>query len=244
MLKPIVGYGVKGVIWYQGEANTESYGGAVHSILGNYPAFAYRKLLPALISNWRQLWNQDDLPFYFVQLPNTSTHHKPTGQPEKSAWAVLRESQLLTWKTVPHTGMIVTIDLGSGDLHPPNKKPFGERMALVALADSYGQKIDFSGPVYDSMVVEENKIRLKFNDADSGLVAKNGPLKEFAIAGADRKFVWADATVDGDTVVVSSPDIASPVAVRYGWADNPTDCNLYNQEDLPASPFRTDDWAP
>jgi sialate O-acetylesterase len=242
MLKQVAGYGIKGAIWYQGEANTETFGGAVPSVLGNYPPVAYRKLLPALISNWRQLWNQDDLPFYIVQLPNTNTHNKPSGQPEKSDWAALRESQLLTWKAVPHTGMIVTIDLGNGDLHPPDKKPFGERMALVALANAYGQKVDFSGPVYDSMAVEGNKIRLKFKYTGGGLTAKNGPLKEFAIAGGDKKFVWADAVVDGDNVVVSSQGIASPVAVRYAWADNPANCNLCNKEGLPASPFRTDDW--
>jgi sialate O-acetylesterase len=115
-------------------------------------------------------------------------------------------------------------------------------MALVALANAYGQKIDFSGPIYDSMSVEGNKIRLKFKDTAGGLEAKNGPLKEFAIAGADRKFVWADAVIDGDSVVVSAPAIASPVAVRYAWADDPADCNLYDKEGLPASPFRTDDW--
>jgi len=242
MLKRMVGYGIKGVLWYQGEANTENYGGAVPSVLGSYPPVAYRKLLPALISDWRRLWNQGDLPFYFFQLPNTKTHNIPSGQPEKSDWAALRESQLLTLKTAPHSEMVVTIDLGDGNLHPPNKKPFGERMALVALANAYGQKVDFSGPIYDSMAIEGNKIRLKFSYAGSGLMIKNGPLKEIAIAGADQKFVWADATVDGSTLVVSSPSIAAPVAVRYGWTDNPPDCNLYNQEDLPASPFRTDIW--
>jgi sialate O-acetylesterase len=242
----LVGYGIKGVILYQGEADTEMRGifaGDVPSVMGKYPPVYYRDLLPALISDWRRLWNQNDLPFYFVQLPPTNTHIKPNGQPQVSDWAPLRESQLFTWNAVPHTGMIVSIDLGNGNFHPPNKKPFGERLALAALANTYGQKVDFSGPIYQSMAVEGNKIRLKFNYTGSGLAAKNGPLKEFAIAGADRKFVWADAVIDGDSVVVSSPAIASPVAVRYGWADTPLDCNLYNKEGLPASPFRTDDWA-
>jgi sialate O-acetylesterase len=242
MLNRVVGYGIKGVIWYQGEANTENFGGAPPSALGNYPPFSYRKLLPALISDWRSLWKQGDLPFYIVQLPNTNTHNKPTGQPERSDWAVLRESQLLTWETVPHTGMVVTIDTGTGDLHPPNKQPVGERMALVADAQTYGEKVEFSGPIYDSMSVEGNKIRLKFKYADSGLVAKKEPLKEFAIAGADKKFVWGDATIDGATILVSSPDVSAPAAVRYAWLDNPTDCSLYNKAGLPASPFRTDDW--
>ncbi len=244
MLKRVVGYGIKGVIWYQGEANTGSTG-PIPSVLGNNPAVAYRKLLPGLIADWRRLWNRSDLPFYIVQLPNTNNSgNKITSfpQPQKSNWAALRESQLFAWKTVPNTGLAVTIDLGDGNLHPPNKKPFGERMALVALANAYGQKIDFSGPIYDSMSVEGNKIRLKFKDTAGGLEAKNGPLKEFAIAGADRKFVWADAVIDGDSVVVSAPAIASPVAVRYAWADDPADCNLYDKEGLPASPFRTDDW--
>ena len=242
MLKPVIGYGIKGVIWYQGEANTESFGGAVPSILGNNPAESYRKLLPALIADWRTLWKQEDLPFYIVQLPNTNTHNKLTGQPEKSDWAALRESQLMSWKSTANTGMVVTIDTGNGDLHPTNKKPVGERMAAVALANVYGRKIDASGPIYDSMVIEGNKIRLKFRYAAGGLVAKSTPIKEVAIAGANRKFVWADATIDGETLVVSNPDVASPEAVRYGWADNPISCGLFNSAGLPASPFRTDDW--
>ena len=239
MLKPVAGYGIKGIFWWQGPANIEPSGSGVPSVLGNNPPEAYRKLQPALVSDWRQLWSQDDLPFYFVQEPGFGV---PNAEPGKSPWATLRESQFLTLKTVPHTGMIVSIDLGDGSHHPPDKKPFGEREALMVLANTYGQKVDFSGPIYDSMAVEGDKIRLKFKYAGSGLTAKNGPLKEFAIAGADKHFVWADATVDGETVVVSSPAVASPVAVRYGWADNPTGCHLFNNAGLPASPFRTDDW--
>jgi len=242
MLKPIAGYGIKGVIWYQGEADVETFIGDVPSILRNYPPVYYRKLLPAFIADLRRLWNQPDLPFYFVQAPPLHGHVKPTGQPQKCDTPPLRESQLLTWQAVPNTGMIVSIDLGDGKLSPPNKKPFGERLALVALANAYGQKVDFSGPIYDSMVVEGNKIRLKFKYTGSGLTAQNGPLKDFAIAGADQKFVWGDAVIDGDTVVVSSPSVPAPVAVRYGWLDTPLECHLYNKEGLPASPFRTDDW--
>jgi sialate O-acetylesterase len=240
LLQPFVGYGIKGVIWYQGEANTETAGN-VPSVLGKYAPTAYGKLLPAMIADWRHLWNQPDLPFYIVQLPNTNTHDKPSGQPEKSDWAALRESQLLAFKTVANTGLAVTIDVGNGDLHPPNKQPVGERVATAALSQTYGQKIESSGPIYGSMQVEGDKVRVKFTHIGGGLMAKNGPLAQFAIAGADLKFVWADASIDGDTVVVSSSQVATPVAVRYGWSDNPPGCNLYNKEGLPASPFRTDD---
>jgi sialate O-acetylesterase len=242
MLKPIEGYGIRGVIWYQGEADTETFLGDVPSILKNYPPGYYRKLLPAFIADLRRLWNQPDLPFYFVQMAPLHGHYKFTGQPMKCDGPPLRESQLLTWQTVPNTGMVVSIDLGDGKLIPPNKKPFGERLALVAMANAYGQRIDFSGPIYDSMAVEGNKIRLKFKYIGGGLMASNGPLKDFAIAGADEHFVWGDAVIDGDSVVVSSPSIAAPVAVRYGWLDTPLDCHLYNKAGLPASPFRTDDW--
>ena len=243
LLKPLVGYGIKGVVWYQGEANTDIYPGAVPSVLGNNPAFAYRKLLPGLIADWRKLWNRDDMPFYIVQLPNAKMNDTPNGQFQKSSWAALRESQLLTWKNVPNTGMAVTVDVGDGNLHPPNKKPMGQRLAQAALANTYGQKGEFSGPIYDSMMVDGNKIRLKFTHAGSGLVLKSGTAPSFfAIAGADQKFVSGEAVVDGDSLVVSSPNVAAPAAVRYAWADNPIGCNLYNKEGLPASPFRTDDW--
>ena len=244
MLKQVVGYGIKGVIWYQGEANTANFPGAPPSVLGNYPPVSYRKLLPALIADWRRLWKQDDLPFYIIQLPNTNSDNRPQpdASPGKSDWAALRESQLLTAQTVPNTGLVVAIDIGNGNLHPPNKKPIGERATLLALANAYGQKITFSGPIYDSMTVEGDKIRIKFKYVGGGLAAKNGILKEFAIAGDDHKFVWADAVIDGDTVLVSSPSVTAPAAVRYAWADDPLECNLYNTDGLPASPFRTDDW--
>jgi sialate O-acetylesterase len=231
MLSPLIGYGIKGVAWYQGEANEDR-------------GLAYGKLLTALIGDWRALWKRDDLPFYVVQLENS---YPPVNDPNRrSPLAEVREAQLQTCQKVPHTGLAVIIDVGdANNVHFHDKKPVGERLALIALAQAYGQKIEFSGPVFDSMTVEGNAIRLKFTHVGGGLVAKGGgPLKQFAIAGADQNFVWADAVIDGNTVVVSSKDVPAPVAVRYAWADNPAGCNLSNTADLPASPFRTDDWLP
>ncbi|RYE12212.1 MAG: hypothetical protein EOP51_31980 [Sphingobacteriales bacterium] len=161
-------------------------------------------------------------------------------QPAESAWAELREAQTQTLK-LPNTGMAVIIDIGdAGNIHPANKQEVGCRLSLVARAKTYGEKIAYSGPMYKSYEVKGNAIEVSFNFA-TGLKAKGDKLTGFAIAGADKKFYWADATVQGDKVVVSSPDVASPVAVRYAWGNNPV-CNLYNNADLPASPFRTDDW--
>jgi len=225
MVAPLVPYAIRGVIWYQGESNVGQ-------------AYQYRKLFPALISSWRKAWGYK-FPFLFVQLANF-LERKP--EPTESAWAELREAQLLTLKTVPKTGMAVAIDIGeANDIHPRNKQDVGKRLALAALAIAYEQKIVYSGPIYRSMRIEGNKIRIFFNHVGSGLVAKGENLTGFAIAGEDRKFVWANAKIEGNTVVVWSEQVPKPVAVRYGWADNP-DCNLYNKEGLPASPFRTDDW--
>jgi sialate O-acetylesterase len=228
MVCPLMPYGIKGVLWYQGESNA-TY------------AYAYRTLLPLLIESWRARWNIGDFPFYIVQLPNLGN---PPKDPEgNDTWPVLRESQLATWKKVPKTGMSVSIDIGEAmNLHPPDKKDVGYRLSLIALAEAYGHSIEDSGPIYETMTIEGNKIRVKFAHPGGGLVAKDGPLKQFAIAGADQKFVWADAAIDGDTVLVSNPGVTAPVAVRYAWAANPAGCNLYNQAGLPASPFRTDDW--
>jgi sialate O-acetylesterase len=155
----------------------------------------------------------------------------------------MREAELMTWEHVPNTGMAVTLDVGdANNLHPPDKKDVGERLALQALANTYGRKIEDSGPVYDSMTVEGNKVRLTFRHLGGGLVAKGGPLKQFMICGVDKKWAWGDAVIDGDTVVVSSAAVAAPVAVRYAWADEPEGANLYNKAGLPASTFRTDDW--
>ena len=226
MIAPLIPYGIGGAIWYQGESNAGR-------------AYQYRKLFPAMIQNWRNDWGQGDFPFVFVQLANFMAVNP---EPVESAWAELREAQLMTL-ALANTGMAVIIDIGeANNIHPKNKQDVGKRLALWALANSYGKKLEYCGPIYKLMRVEGNKIILHFDHVGGGLAAGGGePLKGFAIAGADRKFVWADAKIDGDVVVVSSDKVSKPVAVRYAWANNPV-CNLYNKESLPASPFRTDDW--
>jgi sialate O-acetylesterase len=226
MLHPFVGYGIKGVAAYHGEAN-------VH--VGE----AYRRLFPAFIGFFRTEWKDNELPFCFTQIADV---YPPRAQPGISDWAELRESQFLSSKQVPHTGMAVTVDIGDADVHLRREKDAAHRLVLIALAEAYGQKIESSGPTYDSMSIEQNKIRLHFSRLGGGLVARNAPLKQFSIAGSDQHFIWASATLDGDTVLVSSDQIPNPVAVRYAWAENPAGCNLCNKEGLPASPFRTDDW--
>jgi sialate O-acetylesterase len=226
MIAPIVPYAIQGAIWYQGESNVGR-------------AYEYRTLFPAMIRDWREVWGQGDFPFLFVQLAN----FMPTRpEPGESAWAELREAQLLTL-SLPKTGMAVAIDIGdANDIHPRNKQDAGKRLALNALAIAYGEKVVYSGPIYARMKREGNAVRLYFQHVDGGLTTPNGePLKGFAIAGADRKFVWAEARIEGSMVAVHSSQVPQPVAVRYGWADNPV-CNLYNKVGLPASPFRTDDW--
>lgn len=227
MIHPIVPYTIKGAIWYQGESNAGR-------------AYQYRKLFPAMITSWRDSWKQGDFPFYFVQLAN---YQKIKPEPAEDSWAELREAQTMTL-SLPRTGMAVAIDIGDEKtIHPLNKKDVGERLARWALAKDYGKDIVFSGPIYKSMKIESDKIVLTFDYTDGGLVAGNNvPLKQFAIAGADKKFVWADAEIVGDTVVVKSSQVPNPVAVRYAWQMNPQGCNLYNKAGLPASPFRTDDW--
>jgi sialate O-acetylesterase len=226
MVHPLAPYGIAGAIWYQGESNA------------GRPA-EYRALLPMLIKSWRAAWGQGDFPFLIVQLPNLG---RPPAQPAEGGWAWLREAQLMALSE-PKTGLAVTIDVGdAGNLHPPNKQDVGLRLALAALHVTYGRDLVFSGPIYDSMNVEGSKIRLRFRQTDGGLEARGGPLKQFAVAGQDRRFVWAEARIEGETVLVSSDAVTEPVAVRYAWADNPAGCNLYNKEGLPASPFRTDRW--
>lgn len=226
MIAPLIPSGIGGAIWYQGESNAGR-------------AYQYRKLFPAMITNWRKDWKQGDFPFLFVQLANFMA---VDSEPVDSAWAELREAQLMTL-ALPNTGMAVIIDIGEADnIHPKNKQDVGKRLALWALAKTYGKNLVYSGPIYKSMRTEGNKIILDFEHVGGGLVARGGePLKGFAIAGADRKFVWADAKIDGNTIVVSSNEVSEPVAVRYGWANNPV-CNFINKEGLPATPFRTDDW--
>ncbi len=224
MIAPLVPYGIKGAIWYQGESNA-----------GN--PTEYRTLLPAMIAGWRKAWGQGDFPFGIVQLANFQAV-KP--EPGESNWAALREAQAMT-AAQPHNGLAVIIDIGdTNDIHPKNKRDVGKRLGLWALASVYGKDIPFSGPLYESHEVKGSAISVKFKYVEGGLEAKGGePLKGFAIAGQDGKWVWADAKIEGDRVVVSSAKIEKPVAVRYAWADNPV-CTLYNKAGLPAVPFRTD----
>jgi sialate O-acetylesterase len=226
MVAPLIPYGIQGAIWYQGESNASR-------------AYQYRKLFPAMIKSWRDNWDQGDFPFLFVQLANFRPF-KP--QPAEDAWAELREAQLMTL-SLPNTGMAVTIDIGNpNDIHPKNKQDVGKRLALWAMAKTYNKDIVYSSPVYKSQKIEGNKVVLNFDHIGSGLISKGSDkLEGFAIAGADRKFIWADAKIVGDTVVVTSSEVEKPVAVRYAWQGSPK-CNLYNKEGLPASPFRTDDW--
>jgi sialate O-acetylesterase len=225
MIAPLVPYAISGSIWYQGESNAGR-------------AFQYRKLFAAMIEDWRKAWNQGPFPFYFVQLANF-TDSKP--DPDESEWAELREAQTMTL-SLKNTGMAVIIDIGDAkDIHPKNKQDVGKRLELNALAKDYGQKVEYSGPMYKSMKVKGNAIELSFDHVSGGLSAKGDSLKGFAIAGEDKKFVWADAKIEGKKIIVSSDKVAAPVAVRYAWAHNPV-CNLYNGEGLPASPFRTDAW--
>lgn len=243
MIAPLVPYGIRGVIWYQGESNA-----------GPGTSREYNVLFPVLIRSWREAWSQarresgthSEFPFYYVQLANYMARQSKPGE---SAWAELREAQLRTL-AVRNTGMAVAIDLGeAADVHPKNKQDVGLRLALIALAKTYGRRAPCSGPMFRRMTVRGNRVVLDFSHTEGGLVARNGALKGFAVAGEDRKFYWAEATIDAsrgaghsaDTVVIGSPKVRKPVAVRYGWADNP-DCNLYNAAGLPASPFRTDRW--
>jgi sialate O-acetylesterase len=225
MLFPLAPYALKGAIWYQGETNAGR-------------AFQYRTLLPAMIQSWRTLWDQGDFPFGIVQLANFMNLSE---EPQASAWAELREAQALTAFHDPNNGLAVTIDIGAADdIHPRNKQDVGKRLARWALAQSYDEKIEYSGPVYQSMQVLDGKIALTFSHTADSLMPPDGSeLKGFAIAGADYHFVWANAKIEKNRVIVWSDKIASPVAVRYAWADNPV-CNLYNSAGLPAVPFRTD----
>jgi len=224
MINPIIPFTIKGAIWYQGESNADR-------------AYQYRELFPLMIKDWRKHWNIN-FPFYFVQLAN---YTNIVNDPAPSEWAELREAQLKTLH-LENTGMAVIIDIGEEkDIHPKNKQEVGRRLSLIARSDS-GEKISFSGPIYNTYTIENNSIRISFNHSDGGLKIQNGEtLKGFEIAGLDHKFYWADAKIVGNEVVVTSAKVENPIAVRYAWAENPV-CNLFNSSDLPASPFRTDDW--
>ncbi len=224
MISPLLNYGIRGAIWYQGEANAGQ-------------AEEYRKLFPMMIQCWRKAWKLGDFPFYFVQLANFQS---PKKYHIEHAWAELRNAQAMTL-SLPQTGMAVAIDVGDPeDVHPKNKKIVGHRLSLHALANDYGFKnLIFSGPIYDNMEISAGKIRVYFRHTAAGLVAHGKEIHGFSLAGKDGKFVQALAEIetDGRSVVVSSPQVKNPVAVRYGWANSP-DCNLYNSSNLPASPFR------
>lgn len=226
MIAPLLPYTINGAIWYQGESNVSR-------------AEQHRSLFPALIKNWREKWNQGDFPFLFVQLPN---FNEPQKEPSDGGWAKFRETQTAAL-AVPNTGMAVTIDIGEwNDIHPVNKKDVGYRLSLVAERVAYGEKdIVYSGPVYQSMKIKRNKVILSFKHTGGGLIANgDDKLHHFAVAGADKKFVWAAAQIKNKKVIVWSDHVPNPIAVRYGWADDPEDANLYNKEGLPACPFRTD----
>lgn len=225
MINPLTNYAIKGVIWYQGESNADT-------------PEEYEALMTTLIQDWRNKWDQEDLPFLYVQLANFM---ESKDQPEDSNWARLREAQRETL-SVPNTGMAVAIDVGEwNDIHPLNKRTVGERLARVAKSVAYDEDIVPAGPLFDSFSKQGDSIVISFKNTGGGLVSGNGEaLQHFAIAGRDGKFKWAQAEIRGNKVVVYHPEISDPVAVRYAWADNPEKANLYNKEGLPASPFRTD----
>lgn len=228
MIHPIRDYKVKGAIWYQGESNS------------GRPQ-TYNALMTALVENWREAWDMPDMPFLLVQLPNFMQKHP---QPTDSGWARIREAQLQAFKNIPNTALAVIYDVGEwNDIHPLDKKTMAQRLFLGARKVVYGEKVTSSGPVYRDMKIDGDKIIISFTETGKGLAVRNGKvLKHFAIAGEDQQFVWADAVIKGNTVVVSSKDVPNPVAVRYAWADNPDDANLINKDGLLASPFRTDNW--
>ena len=216
MIAPFLPARIKGAIWYQGEAN-------------NGRATQYRELFPLMIQDWRQQWRQGDFPFLFVQIA-----------PYKDMRPEIREAQFLTLSKSPNTAMAVITDAGDAqDIHPAHKQPVGARLALAARALAYGQDIEYSGPLYSDMTVNGHEIILHFTHTGSGLMAKDGELKGFVIAGEEKNFVPAQARIEGRTVVVSSDQVEQPVAARYGWSNVP-EVNLFNREGLPASPFRTD----
>jgi sialate O-acetylesterase len=229
MIHPVLNYGIRGALWYQGESNAGR-------------AYEYRKAFPLMIQDWRNHFKQGDFPFYFVQLASFSAANGNSKL--GSTWAELREAQTMTL-SLPNTGMAVTTDIGeANDIHPRNKQDVGKRLAAIALNQLYDKKKEYSGPMYQSMKVDGNKIRLTFTHAGSGLRVKDkyGYLKGFEVAGADQKFHYAKAWMEGNEVVVSCDDVPTPVAARFAWADNPEDANLFNKEGFPAVPFRTDTW--
>jgi sialate O-acetylesterase len=235
MINPLVPYGIKGVIWYQGEANADNKVNAVR----------YRELFPVMIQDWRNRWRQEeDFTFLFVQLANFM---EPADEPVDENWPYLRESQTMTLESVPNTGMACIIDIGEAyDIHPRNKKDVGYRLGLAAMKKAYHRDVVFSGPTFKAVAPGENKAVVSFLNTGSGLMVKDkyGYVNGFAVAGSDKKFYYAKAEItDHDEVTIyAPPDVTEIIAVRYGWANNPDDLNIYNKEGLPAVPFRTDGW--
>lgn len=231
MINPIIPFTMRGVLWYQGESNADR-------------AYEYRRSFPLMINDWRRHWNQGDFPFYFVQLSSfnwANGNDSNTG----SRWGELREAQSMTL-SLPNTGMAVTTDIGNRtDIHPHNKQDVGKRLAAVALHNTYQLPVVYAGPTYETMEVEGNKVTILFSQTHTGLMTKEdkyGYIKGFEIAGADKKFYFARAVMEGHRVVVSADSVKQPVAVRYAWADDAGEANLYNKEGFPAVPFRTDQW--
>ena len=226
MIVPLLPYAIKGAIWYQGESNASR-------------AEQYRTLFPDMIRCWRRSWSEPEFTFLAVQLAPFKAIKE---EPGESDWAELREAQLLATKVLPNVGMAVITDVGEEkDIHPRKKEPVGSRLALAARAIAYGEKIEYSGPLYKSMQVKDSQAVLSFDHLGGGLEARGGELKGFAICGPDRKFVPAQARIEGDKVIVTSPQVQQPAAVRFGWADFPV-VNFWNKAGLPATPFRTDDF--
>jgi len=223
MIHPVIPYAIRGVIWYQGES----------VVGGDEGVLLYGRIQATLIQDWRRLWGAGNFPFFIVQLAALDNISNNPRVREGQASALV----------LPNTGMAVTIDIGDpNDVHPHNKQALGERLARLALAKVYGREIEYSGPVYESMKINGSSIQLSFSHLGGGLVARDGPIKWFTIAGADRKFVPAEARIEGDTIVVTNAQITMPLAVRYAWDNDPEGCNLYNAAGLPAAPFRTDKW--
>jgi len=229
MINPLIPYAIRGAIWYQGEANADR-------------AYEYRKSFPLMITDWRQHWGEGDFPFYFVQL---ASFNSANGNSEHgSSWAELREAQTTTL-ALPNTGMAVTTDIGEfNDIHPKNKQDVGKRLSAVALNNVYAQLMEYIGPVYQSMKIEGNKIILDFTHTGGGLLVKDkyGYIRGFEIAGKDQRFHYAKAYAEGNRIVIYCDAVTDPAAVRYGWADDAGDANLFNHEGFPAPPFRTDQW--
>jgi len=226
MIAPLIPFVIKGAIWYQGESN------AGH-------AWEYRHMFQDMIKNWRKDWDEGNFPFLEVQLAPFKAYKSGV---DESDWAELREAQLFATKELPKVGMAVITDVGDEkDIHPRKKEPVGARLALAARSIAYGEPIEYSGPIFKGKDLKGNKIVLHFDHVGEGLEARGGNLKGFSICGEDHRFYWGRATIEGDTVVVTNPEIAEPIAVRYGWADFPV-VNLWNKNGLPASPFRTDNF--